>query len=128
MQKSCCKAHIRRQCREEQINICYSDPMGSLLGTERQIICQLASLFLVRLFTRRRSTAVSVTGFRMYPSIHLGGLETSNSSYRYHRQDLFLLLPHIPEYNSVFAVHSSFLHSSSFTSTPTGSSFKCHEV
>lgn len=67
-----------------------------------------SAFFLVRLFTRRRSTAVSVTGFRMYLSIYLGVLETSNSSHLYHRQDLPLLLPYIPEYNSVFAVHSSF--------------------
>lgn len=68
------------------------------MSMERQIRLlahTLTDLFLV--FTGRRSTAVSVTGFRMCPPIYLGGLETSNSSHLYHRQDFLLLLPHKAE-------------------------------
>lgn len=58
--------------------------------------------------------------------VHLSTL--GDFSHLYHRQDLLLLLPYTPEYNSISAVHGSFLRSSSSISRTTRTSFKCHEV
>lgn len=63
------------------------------------------ALFLVRIFTRRRSTAVSVTGFRMCSAIYPGEFKISNYCHLHYRQDLLFLLPYKPEYNSIFEVH-----------------------
>lgn len=41
----------------------------------------------------------------MYP----GEFKTSNYCHHYYRQDLLLLLPNKPEYNSIFEVHVSIL-------------------
>lgn len=98
--------------RETELHLLLRSDGGPVRVWKDKFLCQpthSSILFLVRLLTRRRSTAVSETGFRMCSTIYPGEFKISNYCHLYYRQDLLLLLPYKPEYNSIFEVHVSIL-------------------
>lgn len=96
--------------RETELHLLLRPDGGLVRVWKDKSLCQPTPiLFSVRLLTRRRSTAVSVTSFRICSTIYPGEFKISNYCHLYYRQDLLLLLPYKPEYNSIFEVYVSIL-------------------
>lgn len=96
------------ETERSRANLLLKPDGGPVRVWKEKSICQHThspALFLARIFTRRRSAAVSGPGFRMFSTIYPGEFKISNYCHLYYKQDLLLLLPYKPEYNSIIEVH-----------------------